>query len=574
MCINDKITHPAYKKSPMDKYKEITEIQADVSFMEYYGMGYLIDDNNPAKQKIMDRPYWNLNSIVAIDRKWLQRKLKEWEHNYTMKYFRDFFRGIDKVDNYVNINISKIIEIAKYEKTLLDKRFKDEKKNKRVKDKKKKRIRDNKVTIDDFIQKMQGYYDKGNRYVLVNGQHREDRWKALFDGLLPFPNDFIKVENYKIAGRKWWDLEEDARFTLSCKKHGITFVEDFKRISDLTHIVNVHNEGNEWNNHQKRIKQTSYIADEFQKLDDNDDVVKLFKTLQCENNYSLNLEGISFLATQLYYIWRNQKDDLYNLPGMKSKELESLVQIDGNWVKTDVDNFIRDFKSAVFDLNIFFSKQPKGAKFTFRKKISLLRNYFLFKMIITSDKTELNDSKYIVMDNDRFVAWWIQKETNRIMLYNRLTDAGKKEYKKLKQKKKITNESKIPKNIQKVLVGKFGLPKELDYTLSLNGVSSSCIKFVLGKQIMDFNESIENGDLNGIVNLKGYDVSSNIKNEVLASEISSLKKPTIDDIWDVLDMSQSDIEHSDVPKAKGGSHFVGNLGKANFSDNRSKQDRH
>ena len=104
-------------KSPIQKYKEIIEIRTDVSFLELYGMEYLIENfDEETKQKIMDSPYWNLKYIITIDRKWLQRKLEEWKFDYTMKYLYDFFRGVDKVDDYILINISKIIEVLEKEK--------------------------------------------------------------------------------------------------------------------------------------------------------------------------------------------------------------------------------------------------------------------------------------------------------------------------------------------------------------------------------------------------------------------------------------------------------------------------
>jgi hypothetical protein len=445
--------------SPIQKYKEIIEIRTDVSFLELYGMDYLIQNfDEETKQKIMDSPYWNLKYIITIDRKWLQRKLEEWKFDYTMKYLYDFFRGVDKVDDYILINISKIIEVLEKEKSLL-------------------KENQNKSTIDDFISKMKEHFERGKKYIMVNGQHRNNRWDALFNGEIPLPNNFMKIEDYKIGGRKWWDLEDDVKLILASATHGITFVEDFKNMSDLTHIVNEHNSGNEWNEHQRRIRTSSYIADEFKELDENEDIIKLFKTLKHENKYQLRLEGISFLATQLYYIWRNRSNELYNLPSMKNDSLESLVQLDGNWVKSDVDNFIRFFKSAVYDLNMFFDNLPKRSRLPLRQKISLLRNYFLFKMVLTTDNTKLNDKIYRVIDNNAFVSWWIQSEVGRLMLYNRLNPSGKKEYKSLEK-------------------------------------------------------------------------------------------------WDIVDTDGKDIGHDKVPKADGGSHFIGNLKKENSSNNRSKQNRH
>jgi hypothetical protein len=212
--------------SPIQKYKEIIEIRTDVSFLELYGMDYLIQNfDEETKQKIMDSPYWNLKYIITIDRKWLQRKLEEWKFDYTMKYLYDFFRGVDKVDDYILINISKIIEVLEKEKSLL-------------------KENQNKSTIDDFISKMKEHFERGKKYIMVNGQHRNNRWDALFNGEIPLPNNFMKIEDYKIGGRKWWDLEDDVKLILASATHGITFVEDFKNMSDLTHIVNEHNSGN------------------------------------------------------------------------------------------------------------------------------------------------------------------------------------------------------------------------------------------------------------------------------------------------------------------------------------------
>tara|TARA_R100000030_G_C3246962_1_gene122010 strand:+ start:34 stop:1695 length:1662 start_codon:yes stop_codon:yes gene_type:complete len=547
-------------KSPIQKYKEIIEIRTDVSFLELYGMEYLIENfDEETKQKIMDSPYWNLKYIITIDRKWLQRKLEEWKFDYTMKYLYDFFRGVDKVDDYILINISKIIEVLEKEKSLL-------------------KENQNKSTIDDFISKMKEHFERGKKYIMVNGQHRNNRWDALFNGEIPLPNNFMKIEDYKIGGRKWWDLEDDVKLILASATHGITFVEDFKNMSDLTHIVNEHNSGNEWNEHQRRIRTSSYIADEFKELDENEDIIKLFKTLKHENKYQLRLEGISFLATQLYYIWRNRSNELYNLPSMKNDSLESLVQLDGNWVKSDVDNFIRFFKSAVYDLNMFFDNLPKRSRLPLRQKISLLRNYFLFKMVLTTDNTKLNDKIYRVIDNNAFVSWWIQSEVGRLMLYNRLNPSGKKEYKSLEKHNKIKTDKDgnltIPKDISKDLIGKYGLPKEKDYSLQQHGTSKSAIEFVIGSQWIDFIDSLNNGSLDGVVTLKGLNVSSSIKDEVIASSIVNLKKPTINDIWDIVDTDGKDIGHDKVPKADGGSHFIGNLKKENSSNNRSKQNRH
>ena len=67
-------------------------------------------------------------------------------------------------------------------------------------------------------------------------------------------------------------------------------------MSDLTHIVNLHNEGSEWNAHEKRSIEASYIMKKFRELDDDKTLKLLFKKLYASGNYEIGKKGISLIC--------------------------------------------------------------------------------------------------------------------------------------------------------------------------------------------------------------------------------------------------------------------------------------
>ena len=70
--------------------------------------------------------------------------------------------------------------------------------------------------------------------------------------------------------------------------------------------------------------------------------------------YSPSKKGISFLASQLYLMWKYSKNDWNKFYSMSSTELEDLVKIESDdWSKNSTDEFISFFINA---LTIILSK--------------------------------------------------------------------------------------------------------------------------------------------------------------------------------------------------------------------------
>ncbi len=537
----------ANKKSNPFIQKRVEETTIDVPF-------YLYKTLDSQEEKVFEafksKPQYNLSSQIVIDRRYAQRLLTLWSEDKRQTYLRDFFDGFDKINAFVCVSIHRAIEVLESTK----------------------RRAQDKSTINTFIADLRGEIDNGKNWLLINGQHRDKIFQRLWTNEDSIPTKFPIVNQRDIAGKYWSDLDVDSRVALLHVSHPITFVTKFTNMSDLVQIVNLHNEGSEWNPHEKRSIEPSYFMQELRKLDHNDMLKTMFGkgNLNATGIYSPSKKGISFLASQLYLMWKYSKNDWNKFYSMSSNELEDLVKIESeDWSKNSTDEFISFFIKVANELNSFYFSHPSRKKTTkkvIRHKITSFRNYFVLRLIMDR-KTNINDIVYKVENPEKFVLTYLKHESKRLYDREQLTDDGKKKWDKLEKKGTLDKH-----NIKELMKD---YKRSECYTELLRGSGRDDYIFQIGQLTFDdFKDDFDNGKLRGIVRTRGENVSKDVKDLVYKRAIMDSESDSIEELYNSIDTKVNEVIHTKTPQAKGGTPTLDNLGLGDVSTNRRQQDKH
>jgi len=360
----------------------------------------------------------------------------------------------------------------------------------------------------------------------------------------------------------------------------LTFVDKISSLSDLKTIVKRHNEGNSWNAHQERMRETSYIARKFAELDEDASLKKLFIHLgtKTDLSYSPKLNGISLLALQMFLIWNNP-GERPSIQGKTSPVLDSIVLTESlDWTMKRVKKFISLFHTFADELNNHYIKKAKdknnkevlpiaGLKF----QISLLRNYIMFRLLINGNIETYSKDEYTVNDIKSLVQYYLHSEAHRRNDRQQYNTMGKKKYDKLieKSKKGKLGGDKLKKEISSL---KKYIP-DMSYNRSLASASSPAyLANVLVEIQNDFISKLD-GKLKGVVIKKGEKVDPFMK-RIIREQAVLNSDGSIEEMSDKSNPIKYDIGHLEIPRAKGGEPTLKNLGLQDRSENRRQQDKH
>jgi hypothetical protein len=495
----------------------------------------------------LNNPMYGLRDRIVIDRRWSQRLIDAWAEEKAISYLESIYSGFNFIDSLVLISLEEIKRVLVETIEQID-------------------DPSSKSTFHEFLEDVDRYLVNGKEWLLVNGQHRDDVWHRMWDSEFPLPNIF---EGQVFGEMVWNDLQAEEQISaLMVLEHPITFYKKMESLDDIEKIIILHNEGCEWNPHEKRSIKASYLMTELTKLGDYSPALKLFGLLGTKGtHYDVKKKGISFLALQMYFQYL-YKDKFSKIENIGSENLNSLVSWQNTtWTKNNVDEFVKFFKKIIRELSLYFVGLPKNQSKNIRHKIATLRNYFMFRNVMRG-KTNYQPDTYTIANEKNFIAWYVKEETERLLLRNQLTDEGKKLYDVVNNGQPIKND-----RVEKDLWNNHRLANAYRYLL--NGQSETGQMMVLDAIWGTFQKQFDNGELNHAVSLKGKDVKQSVKDEVRRIAVSKLDGNfTLDDIFALQDKDKTDIGHKDVPKSKGGSNKVGNLFVQDSSWNRSEQDNH
>ena len=498
-------------------------------------------------EQVLNHRYYGLRDRIIIDRRWSQRLINAWAEEKAIPYIESIYSGYTDIDSLVLILLKEIRRVLVKTIEQID-------------------DPNSKSTFHVFLEDVDRYLNDGKEWLLVNGQHRDDVWHRMWDSEFPLPRIF---EGQVFGEMVWNDLQlEEQISALLALDHPITFYEKMKSLDDIEKIIILHNEGSEWNPHERRSIKASYLMTELTKLDDYKPAKKLFSLLGTNGtNYHEKKKGISFLASQMYLQYLH-KDKYAKIENINSENLDSIVSWEGKgWTKNNVDEFIKFFKKIIRELSLYFVGLPKNQSKNIRHKIATLRNYFMFRNIMRG-KTNYQSNTYTITNERNFIAWYVKEETTRLLLRNQLTPEGQKIYDGVNDGKEFDDT-----DIEKALWNDYRLANAYRYLL--NGQSEVGQTKVADAIWGTFQKQFDNGELNHAVSLRGKDVKQSVKDEVRRIAVSKLDGNfTLDDIFALQDKDKTDIGHKDVPKSKGGSNKVGNLFVQDSSWNRSEQDNH
>lgn len=497
--------------------------------------------------EMVNHEWMGLRAKIVIDRRWAQRLQDAWSEEQSTKYIESVYRGYNQVDSFVLVSLKEI-------KRILDMVIDN------IDDK------DNKSTFDGFLNDINTYLSDGKVYLMINGQHRDNVYHRMWNSELPLPHIFRGMDEDITWSNLDWDEQFEALMTL---KHPITIYEKLESLDDIEKIIILHNEGSEWNSHEKRSIKASYLMSELRKLDEYKPAQKLFDLLGTKNtSYDRSKKGISFLATQLYYQYR-YKDNYNTILGINHSTLDDIVKWKSEaWTINSVDNFVKFFKKVIRELSLYFVGLPKNEGKVIRHKIATLRNYFMFRNIMTGKTKHTKDNSVFTIINEKnFVSWYVKRETRRLLLRNNLTVEGVKMYDMC-----MKRPNGITKLQESDLYNRF--PKSNAYKLLLNGVSAEGQRKVAEIMWNDFLRDYDADNLHHAVQVRGKDVSIRMKDEVRRLAVANSDSFDLEDIFALQDKDKTDIGHKDVPKSKGGSNTLENLFVQDSSWNRSEQDNH
>ena len=528
----------------IDKCVVPTPINIPLLFYKNHSQDFI--DQLP--MEAINHEMFQLRARIVIDRIWAQRLLEAWSVTKSREYVLDVFGGYNQIDAFVLIRLTDLKRVLlETIDAIVDKKSKS--------------------TLDGFLSDVERYLEENNEYLMINGQHRDDVLTRLWDSEYELPYIFKGMND----GMFWNDLDFQTQMEgLQSVTHPVVIYDRIESLDDIEKIIIRHNEGDEWNPHEKRSIKASYLMSELRRLDDYEPAQKLFDMLGTKGTqYSRQKKGISFLASQLYYQYIH-KEMWFKIQLINSKALDDMVEWDDTtWSKTSVDNFTKFFRKVIRELSHYFVGLPKNSSTNIRHKIATLRNYFMFRNIMAG-KTNFQPNVYTINNERNFVAWYVSKESDRLLLRNQLTPTGQKLY---DGQVGASPTSKIREDREKALWNDHRLANAYRYLM--NGSSVDGQRKVADKMWVDFDDDYENGLLNHAVSLRGKDVSNSVKEEVRRLAVANLNGNfTLDDIFAISDKDTTDIGHDKVPQSKGGSNHISNLKVQDRTENRSQQDNH
>ncbi len=485
---------------------------------------------------------------TEVDQEFLQRLLKVWTPEESAKYLSGFYTGYRDIDPFVIVKLDSILDVLnQYKESLEDENTSD------------------RAVMDTFINKIQGFKDKGKEYLMINGQHRKRIYQDFWADDLTLDENFPNLgTRTDMAGFSWTSFDEQEQLSLLAAEHLVVIVEKFKSMSNLKDIVVFHNTGNEWNKHEERIITPSYIASELYTLNEDKDFKVIFSKVKSDDKYSYYKKGISFFLTQMYYSWAKSKDhnpkngkpEWYNIPTISDKRLDNLVEMESPlWTVGKVKKFkslakkiARGYSSYVKNLKTM--KDERGLTF----KVATFRNYFLFRIALDIKGHVALDTRYTVTNESDFMTKWVIQEAARMTTRRNLTKEGQAEWDK--QDKFGTG---LDKKVIQKLKDKYIDPNS--YVWRLRGSSAGIsLGNVVGEQITDFLNKFSSFESSGTANKQGGDLNSTVTDEVLLNAMGSksLKSTSMEELLTLQDGTKTHIGH-DLAKSKGGEPVLSNL---------------
>ncbi len=497
--------------------------------------------------EVLNNPMYRLRDRIVIDRRWSQRLKDAWDDVSSIEYTESIYKGFTDIDSLVVISLKEIRRVLIETIEEID-------------------DPNSKSTFHKFLEDVDNYQSAGKEWLMVNGQHRDDVWHRMWDSEYPLP----KIFDGQVFGEMLWsDLQPEEQIEALLEiRHPITFYTKMESLDDIEKIIILHNEGSDWNAHERRSIKASYLMSELRKLDDYKPAQKLFGLLGTKSTqYDLKLKGVSFLASQLYYQYLH-KEKFATIENMGSKNLESLVAWNNTtWTKNSVDEFVRFFRKVIRELSLYFIGLPKNQSKNIRHKIATLRNYFMFRNVMRG-KTNYQPNTFTISNERNFIGWYVKEETTRLLLRNQLTPEGQRIYDGVNDGQEF-DDSAIEKDL-------WTYHREANaYRYLLNGQSESGQRMVIDAIWETFQTQFDNGELTHAVSLRGKNVKQSVKDEVRRIAIANLDGDFgLEDIFALSDKDKTDIGHDRVPQSKGGSNKVGNLTVQDRTENRSQQDNH
>ena len=524
---------------------------------------------------------------IEIDRKYLQRLIEPWLDKQGMEYISSFYRGLDKIDSFVIVDIKTIIKVFDtFKKELFD-TFKKELTVTSTKDTEEslKTRKSSKGLIDDFYKELVSWKANDIKVLLINGQHRLDVHERFLNSELKITSEFNDGEEIKLDGNPvlvhnkfYRELPIELRLELLETMFTFVVVDEIETLDDLRKIVKFHNTGNSWTVHQDRMRNPSYIARKFSELDELELFKQIMKNLGQDKTYSIKKNGVSLLALQLFKIYTSSKDVNYDPRILTQNDLtfDKMVHYTNTkYTKKVVDSFIELFKKIMGEINSNFltrvTRKNNPIKTTIKLNVTLLKIYFLHRIVIEGkiDKVFKTDNPYTINDVKKFVENFIDGEVLRRSIREQLNDRDKYKFDDL------INESSNGNITQKQFSEELSKLKEDEpkdgYVQSLGSIGSPKNLMILLKKIFsDFEQDVNSKKLIGIVNQVGERPSDQTKRiykeEKVKNGVSSFDESEFS--------SELDYSHSDNPFSKGGDASLGNIETEHYSINRSKKDNH
>ena len=511
-----------------------------------------------------------LESIIVIDRKYLQRLIREWSDYKSSQFLTSFYRGLDKADFFVVVDIYAIIKVYKE----LQKHIKKYKK---------------KATIDEFLVELQNHKENGIKWFLINGQHRINVFQRFFnDGQIKLNEDFndgSSIDGQRLLNKTYKDLSLDIRIQFLLRDLPVVLVKEIGSPEDLKEIVIRHNTGNSWTPHQERMRNTSYIARKFAELDEDSTMLTVFNDLTGLSFYEPPLNGVSLLALQMFMIYINDnKNPKIHPRGTErdnGKVLNEIVTTESpNWDKDVVDDFLKFFKDSVYQIYKSYlvktiTDKKRNLKATKKRvipnNITTLKVYLLYRMLLNGRLKNILDiekNTYRINDIPKFVDKFVVYEETRRRDRNQFTNpTDLKKYDSIK-KENYNSKSEFEKAYAEFMNTR---PSNC-YQKLLAGMNDEDNLFDLLTVIKnDFLLKFHNGDLNNIVVQIGEKVSNKTKSIIEQYKRNDSVIETIDD-YGVPNIS--DVGHK-LPVNKGGKATLDNLDfEEPRSGNRISQDRY
>ena len=501
-----------------------------------------------------------LKPQIAIDRKFLQRKMRKWSVSDVQSYLKGMYRGHVNIDNFVLVKIDSIIKVLEDELKRIVKS---------------KELEDDKSQVEGFIARVTKHKTDGKVWMLINGQHRDNSMERWWSGEIPTPSNFTdkvkltvgeyetEIEPKKVNGIPFPKLDSEIKEALMGHVHPITLVESFEDMEDLADIVRLHNTGNAWNKNEWRAISPSYIMQKFSEMNEYQDFKTVFKCVGGKNDkYHVAKKGVVCFLTHQYYGWFNKKESNWTeIPSWTSSKYDDMAMISSKlWTTKSVDDFLTFAKKVASEYvtltNTYFKGKNKSSngKLYLKNSIATFRNYFNFRIILDTQNHPLLSDVYKVKNPSEFAAQWAKQENNRQSDYEYLNDAGKKLY---REHENVLGG--LDEKLLKELLDKYansGTTHRNDLRTCFDGEQ---LKRVMKRMIDDFLDTYDKMMSKGVVMKQGQKASTTVKKAVYNGALQSTKfGDSYSDISDLLDGTKNHVGHQ-TAKQNAGDYSVDNL---------------